>query len=152
MEKIGVNAQCPPLVQQTETVRAGGGSGALQLQGDAPGNVKVLPGLRIPNLLGAQGPALQADVDAEGPQIYPVGAAYRVLHQVVIGAAAVLQHLLDGTDIALLKRSLGEGLPHIHQLAQAALRVLADVPNGTIHNGVQNGSGDCFTLQLKCLP
>ena len=152
VEKIGVNAQCPPLVQQAEAVRAGGGGGALQLQGDTPGDIKVFPGLRIPNLPGAQGPALPADVDAEGPQIFAVGVPYRVLHQVIIGAAAVFQHPLDYADIALLKRALGEGLAHIHQLAQAALGVLRNVPDRMVHNGVQNGSGDCFALQLERLP
>ena len=67
---------------------------------------------------------------------------HRVVDDAVIGAAFVLQGKLSLLQKSLLRTGAGKAQPHIHQAAQAALRVAFNGIHLLAHHRLNEGTGN----------
>ena len=149
-QEIGKDAVGLPLFDHSAVQRRNASlCGGIQVQRQAPGDMPLPFRLQRPDDPGPVGPASQAQVDAEGLDGVVVRLPHHVADQRIIGALLILQHFLGQVQILPLEAPPGQLPPQIHQLADAALGVLLDLPDTAVHNGFRDGPCEYVPIHLR---
>ena len=142
-QQIGVDAQLFALLDEGGIGVLVGGKAILpDDKGKAPRDIAVAFGFQPADMPGACGKAIVPEIHTEAQEMVGIDVQGHIVDDAVVGAAFILQGLLRQLQDMLLLAPSGKVEPHIHQAAQAALRVVFDGGQLLPHHGLDEGAGD----------
>ena len=98
------------------------------MQGEGPGNVKMVLRLQAADQAGALCAAVIADAHAELGQRLQVSGGKDVLRQLIVGAVLVAQHIPYQCEQPPLETAGGEGQHKVDQVAASPLGRALNIP------------------------
>ena len=142
-DQIGIDAQPLSLLDKVGVVGFMGGVAlAVDGEGKAPGDIVAAFAFQPADGAGPGSEAIVAQVHAKAHQMLGIHMQRHIVDDAVIGAAFILQGVLGLLQKALLLPADGKAEPHIHQIAQAALRVAFDGIKLLTHHRLDEGTGN----------